>query len=266
MADKPYKPTRKKLRDARKRGEIPKSREVTSFGLYLALLGFLWFGAAFIGQHVINVMERAITAPATIRTSFSTAWLAAAQGMLVDAFWIIGPLVLVGVVFAVLIGGLQTRGLFSLQPLVPKFERLNPGRGLANLFKLERLLDLVRMLIKTALLTGVLITCVGLSLGTLVKLVYAPAADILKVSGQIIFTLMAWAAVIYALGAAMEYALKYYEFMKQHRMSLDELRREGKDLEGDPYLKAQRRETGREIVYSDKPGRLPPPPPGSCKR
>jgi len=60
---------------------------------------------------------------------------------------------------------------------------------------------------------------------------YAPPATILGVGARIVFVMLAWAAVVYLLMAAVDYAHQYHEFMKKQRMSIDEVRREYKDNE-----------------------------------
>jgi len=176
--------------------------------------------------------------------------------MLHDALWVVTPLLAIGLGGAVLMGALQTRGVFSVTPITPKFERINPGQGLKNLFSTRQLFELVKMLVKTALLMALLIASIANSLDTLIKMVYAPAADLLRVSGSIILILMAWAAAIYALGAAVDYGHQYHEFMKQQKMSIDEVRRELRDTEGDAHIKARRRSTARELALSKMIGRV----------
>lgn len=256
MPEKTQKPTPKKLRDARKRGEVAKSRELTSLGLFVALSAFLWYATAFMGEHVLSVVERAITAPSSTDTGSSWPWLHETQSMLRDMMWAIMPFLGLGLGCALLIGAAQTRGIFSLEPITPKFERINPGQGLKNIFSTRQLFELGKMVVKTALLLGALVACVAFSLDTMVKMVYAPAADLLRISGIIAAQLMGWAALIYAIGAALDYGHQHHEFMKQQKMSIDELRREYRDTEGDPHIKAHRRATGREMAYSKMSGRV----------
>lgn len=250
MAEKTEKPTPKKLRDARRRGEVAKSRELTSLGLFVALSAFLWLGSAFIGKYMIGVMEHAIAAPASTDAAAAWPWLHETQAMLHDMLWVVAPFLGAGLVCALLIGAAQTRGIFSLQPITPKFERINPGHGLKNIFSTRQLFELGKMLVKTTLLLGALVVSVALSLDTMVKMVYEPAADLLRISGDIAAQLTIWAGLIYALGAALDYGHQRYEFMKQQKMTLEEVRREHRDTEGDPHIKAHRRAIAREMAFS----------------
>ncbi|MGH8237859.1 MAG: EscU/YscU/HrcU family type III secretion system export apparatus switch protein [Steroidobacteraceae bacterium] len=249
-AEKTHKPTAKKLRDARKRGELVKSRELNSLALFIGLLAFLWLGAAFILQRLTAVLEHALTSPNATGSGAAWAWLQELQAMLVQAAWVMGPLLGIGLGCALLMGALQTRGVFSMTPITPKFERINPGQGLKNLFSTRQLFELAKMLVKTALLMGLLGVTIVESLDTLAKMVYSPVADVLSISGDSILTLMGWTVAIYALGAVLDYAHQHHEFMKQQKMSADELRREMRDTEGDAHVKARRRSTAREIAFT----------------
>ncbi|MGH8241463.1 MAG: EscU/YscU/HrcU family type III secretion system export apparatus switch protein, partial [Steroidobacteraceae bacterium] len=80
MAEKTHKPTAKKLRDARKRGEVVKSKELNSCALFAGLLAFLWFGGAFVTEQIIGVMEHALSAPASAG-SLAWPWLDEMQSM-----------------------------------------------------------------------------------------------------------------------------------------------------------------------------------------
>lgn len=251
MSDKPHKPTPKKLKDARKKGEVAKSKEVISLALFVATLLFMWLGATFIGEQVFAVIEHAIGAPQSVVTGAEWPWLPEMQAILLRALWILAPMFAIGLACALLVGSLQTRGLFSLEAISPKFERINPGKGLSNLFSTRQLFELGKMLVKTTLLTGVLVASLWFSLDSILKMVYASPAELLHIVGVVVLGLMGWAVLVYVISAALDYAHQYHEFMKQQKMSTDEMRREWREMEGDPYIKANRRATGREMAMAE---------------
>jgi type III secretion protein U len=250
MSEKTQKPTPRKLREARKRGEVVRSRELTSLAAFVALWICLGTGAGFGWKHLSHIVERAVLSPQTATGPQSEGWLAQAQGLFTDAAWILLPLLGVGMFGAVLIGALQTRGVVSVTPITPKFERINPAQGLKNLFSTRQLLDLAKMLVKTTLLLALLSYCLVTALDPFVKTIYAPAGDLARIAGTFIWRLMGWAALIYAVGAVLDYAHQFYEFMKQQKMSLEEVRREYRDTEGDPHIRRRRRALAREAIFN----------------
>jgi type III secretion protein U len=256
MSEKTQKPTPRRLREARKRGEVTRSRELSSLVAFFALWICLWFGAGEFRKHLARIVDHAVMA--TDPVLGAQPWQGQAQSMLLDALWVILPLFGVSVVVAVLVGGLQTRGVISMEPITPKFERINPGQGLQKLFTVRQLLELAKMLLKAALLLMLLVCFVYVSLGTIVLAVYAPAADVLRMGSVLVWRLMGFALLIYAVTAVLDYAHQFYEFMKKQKMSIEELRRDLKESEGDPLIKSRRRSLGREMISRGPTGRIPP--------
>jgi type III secretion protein U len=256
MPEKSHKPTPRRLRQARKRGEVARSRELSSLASFIALWICLWLGAGDFWKRLARIIDH--VAMATDPVLGAQPWQNQVQSILLDALWVILPLLGVSVVFAVLVGGLQTRGMISMEPITPKFERLNPGQGLRNLFTVRQLLELGKMLIKAVLLLGLLVYFISVSLGTMVKAVYAPVADVLRVGSVLVWRLMGWAAVIYAVTAVLDYAHQFYEFMKKQKMSTEELRRDFQETDGNPHIRNRRRSLGREMILSDPLGRIAP--------
>jgi type III secretion protein U len=251
MAEKTQKPTPKRLREARKRGEVARSRELTSLGAFVALWIFLWFGAGYLGRHLDHIIDLAILA-AEPAGGGGSLWQPQLRSLTQDLMWILAPLLCLTVGCAVLIGGLQTRGLFSVAPITPRFERINPAHGLRNLLTTRQLFELGKMLLKTALLTGMLIYCLAISLQPLVEMVYAPASELLPIAGLLVWRSMGWAALIYALGAVLDYAHQFHEFMKRQKMTVEEVRRDFREREGDPLIKGRRRAIAREMALSTR--------------
>ena len=255
MSEKTYQPTPRRLREARKHGEVVFSRELTALVSFLALWICLWLGADEFWKHLTHIVDQAARAPDAVGgiQFVETATLS----ILLDAVWVVLPLLLLGGMFATLAGSLQTRGLVSMRPLVPNFDRINPALNLRNLLTLRNLLELCGMLVKAALLLGLLFYFVYTSISTLVKAAYAAPADVLHIGSLLVWHLMGWAAVIYAIAATFDYAHKFYVFMKNHKMSLEEVRRDHKETEGNPQIKYRRRALGREMAFSNPLARVP---------
>jgi len=248
MAEKTHKPTAKRLREARKRGEVVRSRELASFGAYLAVWLFLWFGAQFLFHHIAAILTRATDAAGA-----KEAWLQQVHSIVSDMLWTLVPLLGLSVGCSVLFGAIQTRGVFSVHPVTPQFSRIDPAKGLRNLFSTRNLFELGKLIVKVSLLLTTFFFVISSALDPLARLVYAPAADLLRLCATVTWKLMGYAAIIYAIGAALDYAHQSYEFMKQQKMSLEELRRDYQDTEGNPRIKARRRAIARDALEAGAP-------------
>jgi type III secretion protein U len=94
------------------------------------------------------------------------------------------------------------------------------------------------------------------SLDPLAKMVYAPAADLLRMSSTWIWRLLGLAAVSYAIGAILDYAHQFHQFMKRHRMSVEEVRRDHNETEGNPRIKARRRSIAQQLAFMSGTSRV----------
>jgi type III secretion protein U len=250
VAEKTQKPTRRRLREARKRGEVVRSRELNSLGNFILLWLFLGFGAGYLLRRVFRILQSAVVAIEAGDDTGVLGWLPAAQGMFMDLVLVLAPLLSLSVICAVLIGGLQTRGMISVTPIVPKFERISPAQGLRNLLSTRPLFELGKLLFKSALLIGASGYCLMLALPSVTRMVYMPVAEQLHIGGSLTWHLMGWAIPIYMVGALLDYAHQFHEFMKRQKMSIEEVRRDLREREGDPLIKARRRAIGREMAFN----------------
>lgn len=249
MSEKKHPATPKKLRDARKRGEVARSKDLTSFAAFTVTCLILWLAASHLLEHAIAIVEHGIDAAGSALPGIEGLASGRVRAMFVNALWILLPLLVGGSVAACLVGLVQTRGVFSMEPITPKMERINPAEGLKNLVSLRQLFELGKMLLKTALLMSTFGYIVITSLDVLVSAIYAPAADVLRIGGRQALQLMAWAAAIYAVSAVVDYAHQQYEFMKRQRMTVEELRREHREEMGDPAIRASRRAVARSNAF-----------------
>jgi type III secretion protein U len=253
MGEKTKKPTPHKLRKARERGEVVRSRELTSLAGFVALWVCLGFGAEFCWRHLAHIIDSTLTTVGSGPDVTPVSWRVHLQSVLADALWILLPLVGIGMLCAVLVGGLQTRGMVSMTPITPKFERINPGQALQRLFSTRQWLELGKMLVKTTLLLGLLGYFCVTSLDALVTTTYTPAAELPGVAAKLLWRLMGWAALVYVCAGVMDYAHQFFEFMKQQKMSIEELRQERRDFEGNPQIKGRRRAIAREAILNPQP-------------
>ncbi len=141
-ADKSEEPTAKRLREAREKGEIARSRELNTLAVVLGgAAGLLIFGGR-LGIKILEVMQYNFDLPREVLYSeryMALHLLAAAKNAgegLAPLFFV---LLLAAIIGPVALGGF----LFTLEPLTPKFSRLNPLAGLKRMFSLKSLVELL---------------------------------------------------------------------------------------------------------------------------
>lgn len=246
MSEKTEKPTPKKLRDARRKGQIAKSKEVTSTLVLCVLLIAAWALSSWLIDQVLTTVQMALDArltPNGLPQLF--AWL---ERVLRLGITVLVLLAACELAVGVLGGFLQTRGLVvSFDPIVPRFDRLNPAQNLKKLFSLKQLFEVTRKLVALAVFVAIIVAVFRQAIGPALKSVGAPVILPITFAREIFF-LLAVCALAAIVAAAIDYGLQLYEFYKDQRMSKDEIRREYKEIEGDPHVKAHRRALMRELM------------------
>jgi len=249
MADdleKTEEPTPKKLEDARKEGNIAKSQEVSGFAVLLIgslvlifylkyitfyLEDFFRYFTSFIGSE----LSKNIIFGIILRTTEYV-------------FIILAP-ILIAVVLAGIIGNVMQFGfLFTTKPILPKFEKINPIKGLKRLFSIKTLVEGIKTTLKTfiAFLVGFLLFYSFLK--------EIPRLELMNFFEQIkwfedkavilIFSLLA----VFFVFSIIDFIYQKYTFKKSMRMSKQEIKDEYKQTEGNPEIKAKIRQLQREMA------------------
>ena len=246
MQEKTEQPTEKKLRDARDRGEVVRSADVVSSAVFVVLLALIGLGGAYFWAHLREVALLPNKLIAAGNISERLPWFF--ERLLTEFVLLSLPLIVAACFTAGLAAFFQVRSVFSIDPVIPKMERLNPIEGLQRIFSTRGVIGVALMIVKVLLLGGIVFFVIRASVGVVVKAPYLDAAQIRTLAGGILTPVFAWSAVVYCLMAAIDYLHQHYEFMKQNKMSIDEVRREYKDQEGDPLIKSKRRALYQELT------------------
>jgi type III secretion protein U len=249
--DKTEKPTAKRLRDARKKGDVSKSREVTSTAGLLAwlVLGALVLGLA--GERLAWLFGRLfeLVGQGWSEQGFGVAaatlgWLAA-EALL----WLSALLLLPAAGLGLLVDFLQTGPVLAFEKLSPKLEHLDPAQGIKRMFSLDNLVELAKSVGKTALLLLIGLLVARSLLPQIMGL--AGSEDVApQAMGALVWQstvqLLAWTVAVFAGVAALDAAWQRHSYLKKLRMSLRDIRQELKDSEGDPHIKQHRRQAHAE--------------------
>lgn len=246
MEEKTHKPTNKKLRDAHKRGEVSKSAHLTS----ALVLGFILLAMAIglpIAWRWFSDLFALIGVAAAERDS--TTRLAATVEWMVSGFFSMNMTLLAVALLSAAAGVLvQVRGVFSFEPITPKFERLNPGENLKNIFSTKQLFELAKSLVDVALVSVTLLLVLKSYTPEILKVMRTDLGTATAVAAAVLTALFFFSFVVALLTSVVDFGHQKYQFLRKQRMSTDELRREHKDVEGDPHVRAQRRRLQRAML------------------
>ncbi|WP_047787818.1 EscU/YscU/HrcU family type III secretion system export apparatus switch protein, partial [Variovorax paradoxus] len=141
----------------------------------------------------------------------------------------------------------------AFKPVMPNLNALNPGEGLKKIFSMKTVIETIKMVVKASLIFAVMWVVVRGLIPLVSGAIYQPLAEISAMYWGILLKLMMIAAVIFVLVGAADVKLQKMLFMKQMKMSKDEIKREHKNDEGDPMIKGERRRIAREMANAPPP-------------
>lgn len=247
-SEKTEKPTEHKIRKAREEGQVAKSKDFTQALLVGALFGYMLFDAQGIIKSLMEIMQF----PAQLYgLDFRDAVRIEINHLFRAAVIILLPFLLLGIVVAVFGEMIQTGVLLAFKVLIPKGERLDPVSNLKQMFSMKNFVEFCKAILKVTFL-GVLIWMVLKD--SLQTLLWLPQLGLAAFG--VTFAGMLKSLIIYSFLAFFSIALadlvfQRYNHIKQLMMSMDEVKQEYKQLEGDPHMKSHRKSVAKEIAMGE---------------
>ncbi|MGB1109376.1 MAG: flagellar biosynthesis protein FlhB [Gammaproteobacteria bacterium] len=254
--EKSQEATEKRKADARKEGQIPRSRELNTFAMILAsTAGLMLFGPGIV-EEMNSIMVTGFTPDRAVFSSPSQA-LALFASLLGDALLSLAPLLALLTVVALaapmLLGGFN----FSAKAFAPKFDRINPIKGLGRLFSAHGAMELGKAILKLTVILAV----VGLWLKTeandLLMLGRLPFEQGMQGIAELVVDTLIMVVAPLGLIALIDAPMQVFQNTKKLKMSMQEIKDEYKESEGNPEMKGQMRRAAQEMSGKRTADRVP---------
>lgn len=233
-------PTRKRLEEAHKRGQVVTSREVSSFFLLLTLTLIV----VALLPYLLGRTKILIT-PFIEKPDLLLADRMGLGGLLADTVFE-GLLIALIPLFAALLASigssyLQHGHVMTVESMKPKLNRISPIAGWKRIFSMRSIVEFIKGLIKIAIVSIAIWLAVKPDIGTIKTLVDDDLLAILLFLSKLSVKLLVAVCVCMFFIAALDYMYQRYEFMKNMRMTKQEVKDEYKQSEGDPHVKQRLR-------------------------
>lgn len=248
MSEKTEDATPQKLQESRKKGQVSQSQDIPklliSIGILEAIFALVESGMqrmeamimlplTRIGQPFGHAMEEVVTDSLLVLLLFSA---------------IIGA---IAIVLRIVGGWLQFGPLFAVEAMMPKLDSLNPVNHFKNMFSARQFTQLLTSIIKAGVIGVVLWLALEPETGNLARLAQTDLNTFwhgvlmlfIKAARQVLLVLLAL--------SALDFGLQKYFYLKQQRMSHEDIRNEFKQSEGDPHMKGHRRQVAHEILNEE---------------
>ena len=247
-SEKEHDASQKKLDDAREKGEIPRSNDLITAGSYA---GFVLAGFAFGGGALINAGETASVLLGQADQLSGVLTKGAGGSVIGILDGVVGSLAvffLIPFVAATLMIIVQRALTFTPSKLAPKLDRISPISGAKNKFGRKGLFEFFKNFVKLLVISALLFWFLIYQANDFLQMIYlSPALSTAMLLEKVIRFLTIVTAITLLIGG-IDYFWQRAEHFRSNRMSRKEVTDEQRNAEGDPHLKAKRRQKGQEIA------------------
>jgi flagellar biosynthetic protein FlhB len=240
--------TPKKLADARKEGQVAKSTDIVTAFMLLGLFVGLKVFVGMIGNRFLEYFTKyyqSISSISSERFTIQTEESLLKQGI-IDVILLMLPIALVAYVVAFGLNVYQVKWAPTLKPLKPKFNKLNPIKGMKKLFSKDKLVELLKSMTKVCVLGYVVYDELKDQYGLLFMFYRFEIPTALVIIGNIVFTVGIKISLMFLAIALADLFYQKRKFKEDMKMTKQEVKDEFKSTEGDPHIKGKIRSKMRE--------------------
>jgi len=244
-------PTAQKLREARKKGQVARSEEFGPTLMFVFAVLYFWFGWDSMFS---NIKEVITSIPAFIYTMDFPLALSNVFDKVVSKviYSIVLPFAILMLVAGILGNVLQTGILFSVDPIIPKGDKISPIKGFGRIFSVKSVIKTLFSIIKITGMSIIIVYIVRLGIRDYMHdISQCDVSCQMLVFQSLLKKLIMILLPILIIVAAMDFMFQKAQFTKDQRMTKDEVKREYKSQEGDPEIKGARKQEQRKMLEQD---------------
>lgn len=251
MAEKTEKATPKKLRDARKKGQVAKAQDlpsaftfIISIWVILAISQFLY---DYLGGFLVSIFRQ--VANTHLDSAIVQFFYESVKVIFISSI----PVMLFVTMIGVIINFLVVGPVFSTEVFKFDIKKFDPVQNLKQKFKLKTLFELVKSIIKISIACYIIYDVMYKSLPVLIKAVSMPISGALLIFNAFLMEVVIKVGIFFIVVAVADFIYQKRNFAKEMKMEKFEVKQEYKNTEGDPQIKSKRRQVAQEIAYQEGP-------------
>jgi flagellar biosynthetic protein FlhB len=239
--------TPKRREETREKGQVAKSRELTSIAVLGGCLIYFYFGAPVLIGRLLEVMKAIFRQSGQLAVSVDSI-----QALLLDLAFqtllTLLPILLVAMLCGFLANFFQVGLIFSTEAIAPKLSKISPLEGFKRLFSLRSFVELIKNIFKIAIVGAVAYLTVSGEATAIVPLMDLSVTGIVYYIGRVSFKILYTTCWVLILLAMLDYLYQRWEHEKKLKMSRQEIKDENKQTEGDPLVKGRIKRLQREMA------------------
>ncbi|MBN2061874.1 MAG: flagellar biosynthesis protein FlhB [Deltaproteobacteria bacterium] len=239
--------TPKKRADARKKGQIAKSREISSVAILSAGTIYMFFNAGSITIDLGEYIKRTFSAiPLFIASDHN--YIALISREIEHFLWVVMPFMLIIAIIAVLANILQSGFILSVEPLTPKLSKIDPITGAGKILSKRSLAELAKSVLKITVIGWVVYYTLKADSHYILPLLYHDNSQILFILGRISLKVVLRCCGAILILAILDFIYQKWDFEQNLKMTKQEVKDEYKQTEGDPLIKSRIKSIQREMA------------------
>ena len=240
--------TPKKRSDARKKGQVLKSQDVTSAIVLLAVFLFMFFIAGSMRNGLLAFFKQSFIHNIHVETITIDSFMLLFTDTLVQMALIVVPIMVIASIAAIAGNYFQFGLLFTTEPLKFDLTKMDPIKGLKKIFSIRAIVDLLKSTLKIIFIGGVTTIILWSNLENVLELAFKSPWDTLATVGWLVGLMGITASFMLLAISLLDWFYQKYDYEKNLKMSKQDIKDEYKNSEGDPLIKSKIKQRQREMA------------------
>ncbi len=239
-------PSRRKLKELRKKGEIGRSADMVAGAVTSAALVFIWLQ----GWRFTTKFKAAVSSISSLdQQDFNSSAYTAVTILAASAGQFVGALIAVVIFTLIATNILVNRGfLFSMEPVRFDLGRVNPVQGFKRIFSIRTAIEILKNLLKVIPFLALSAILFAINMNAVFYVPYCDPDCLVAVFGSIIKPILIVAIVFFLLSGVIDIGIQQWLFLRRHKMTKSEAKRDYRETEGSPELRQAQRRLRSEIM------------------
>ena len=246
--EKSEKATPKKRQDARKKGQVFQSREISSaMVLLFVFVALRIFGSSMYSQ-IVEFTRMVLTEyPKIDNLYMKDVLLRVFIDGIIAFLKTAGPILIIALLSGLIVSYTQVGFLFTLETLKPKLDRINPFSGLKRIFSMRSVVELSKAVLKVSVIGYVAYGYINSQASTIMSLMDMDILNIASYIGLTALNLAIRICIVLIILGAFDFAYQWWDYEKNLKMSKQEVKEEYKQTEGNPEIKSKIKQKQRQM-------------------
>jgi len=245
--DKTEQATPKKKEEAREKGQVAKSKEISSVAVLAAGTIYMYFNAGSITRKLgENIKQTFTNIPQFATGDISSATFL--SQVLKDFLVLMLPIMIVLVIVSLAANIIQTGFVSSVEPLTPNLSKIDPIKGLGKIVSKRSMAELLKSILKIVIVGWAAFSVLKKDFSQLMPLMYQDNVQIFSALGRISMKVVTRCCYVIFILSILDFLFQKWEFEQELKMTKQEIKDEYKQTEGDPLIKSRIRSIQREMA------------------